>query len=65
MKQATTLVAMTLGLALALPISANEHSSNPAATEAGQQDAVSLAQIAAPSDFSDDICWVAPEWREL
>lgn len=25
---------------------------------------ISVSDLAAPADFGDDICWVAPEWRD-
>ena len=53
MKHLLGLVAFSL-LALSLHASATAQATDDA----------SAAQATDPASFADDICWVAPEWRE-
>lgn len=64
MTNAMTTIGLVLGLVLAMPLSANDRADSPPVAHESTQIPATLADMDSPSDFSDDICWVAPEWRD-
>lgn len=68
MKQFFTISLLPLTVMFATATTAADDNANTGSTAPAccdeQQHRVALQQLPDPSEFKDDICWVAPEWRD-
>lgn len=63
MKRTIVILALVLGLITGAAVSADDKQQVTVAQD-NRAPKIELTELLDPEDLADDICWVAPEWRD-
>jgi hypothetical protein len=64
MKQLSLTTLCTLAMLFGTATQAAEETQRAAPITEAQDRQIALRQLSDPARYADDLCWVAPEWRD-